>query len=616
MGTKIVYSYLDETHNVLSIEQIVTNIKNLKISNISLSEDSYFRKDDDNIVIFKDTDYDHPIVLETNSFDDNITILINPEWYKDNHQLVDQLICFISENVETKKLDINNSCLVSDKVIESLCKNKSLENVNLSKYKENGYVLKYEDYLKFKSSTIKKVGSFSVDEKLKENFDLIIGYNADKNLIGLEKYKDLVSNEIKILFLDDSVKIEQLENLKYISSNKEIIISENFCFNFKVVKSKLKEFNKNNKIVLNIYDKNKFNDFIFSNEITDDNIFVRAGFIELPLKEYLKFEKLLYLMIEPAKDLSPFEKYIYVYNITKQFKKYKENPNEKSDSRNLYSILVNEYMVCVGYSDLFGDLLDKLGINSKDLGVTIDVSYDNIKTNQSVQPEEIIVQKGYHARRYVHIIDDKYGINGFYVADPTWDNDLENDYYNHLAMTDNEVSNSNRYLWIDSNDSLYAYELLNVNDIQEFYQKLNFILDRCKEGYSLEFVTCDLMDIIKDIDSNFYKLIQEKYKFISDFNWPNDISDLIYDLANYITSHVNKPISGDTIMKGVEEVYKHSYGYSEEQLQTKLIEIRRLNKERQDRAFPKRYKEYNDGRMEPYINESNKFDIEESSMVK
>ena len=39
---------------------------------------------------------------------------------------------------------------------------------------------------------------------------------------------------------------------------------------------------------------------------------------------------------------SPFEKYIYAYNITKRFKEYKENDEDRTKARNIYDILFNE----------------------------------------------------------------------------------------------------------------------------------------------------------------------------------------------------------------------------------------------------------------------------------
>ena len=51
----------------------------------------------------------------------------------------------------------------------------------------------------------------------------------------------------------------------------------------------------------------------------------------------------------------------YHFN-AKKYKEYKENNDKKEQSRNLYDILDGEYMVCVGYATLLGDLLNKLGI--------------------------------------------------------------------------------------------------------------------------------------------------------------------------------------------------------------------------------------------------------------
>ena len=63
------------------------------------------------------------------------------------------------------------------------------------------------------------------------------------------------------------------------------------------------------------------------------------------------------------------------------FKEYKECEKDKSEARNLYKILDNEYMVCVGYAKLLSDLLSKLNINNTTLGITIDVSYENEKVD-------------------------------------------------------------------------------------------------------------------------------------------------------------------------------------------------------------------------------------------
>ena len=218
------------------------------------------------------------------------------------------------------------------------------------------------------------------------------------------------------------------------------------------------------------------------------------------------------------------------------------------------------------------------------------------------------VQKGYHARRYVHIVDEKYGINGIFIADPTWDNNMEQDLYSHLVMTNKEASMARRYIWTHKSDS---EELLNVNSIEEFYQKLNFIISREDNDKTIDNFIKDLIKkYLEKLDNNYINKLKEKYQYIDSYSWPEDINDLIYEVGEYVVNHVNKEISGQTIVEAVSNVYKNAYGYSEEECNIKIQEMINQNKNRYERSFPKRYKINSDGTKEVIMNEQNKFDID------
>ena len=375
------------------------------------------------------------------------------------------------------------------------------------------------------------------------------------------------------------------------------------------------ELNKSNKIVIDIKNKEEFNHYLLENSIMGNNIFIRSDGMGVLFKDYLRFERQLYDMIEESSSLSPFEKYIYAYNKVKNFKKYRENYEDKRSARNLYSILENKFMVCVDFSNMFGDLLNKLRIENSFFSISIDTFYDDAyRGEEDIEGISKVVSEEGHARRYVHIVDEKYGIDGFYVADPTWDNNLEHDFYNHLAMTDKEVSSTRRYLWMDK---YVGKELLNVSSIEEFYQKINFLLDRGNGSEdSLMSIIKGLIGITCSLDCKYVEQLKEKYVFIDDYNWPSDITDLIYDLGEYVVGHVNKEISGETIMSAVRNVYKNAYGYSEEECDKKMEEVILENKERQVWFFPKRYRIDSDGNSEVIMNEKNKFDIEVSKFSK
>ena len=627
MKEVIIKKYEEENNGYqsITIDEIKEKLNELDISDINLQGkiiDSHdienkiscmklgYRDDDDITITAIYTDENHPIVIKKDEIFGN-KLLINPEWYIKNKDKVTELICYIAKNIERKELNINNTQLINDKLIESLSGNQMLETVSLAKYdKENPYNLSKKHYDMLKKTTIKTIETSGVEKELEENFDPLIGCNYKKELIqSYYNYEELNNEKSTRINIVRQLTKEELKNFKYINPNKIIRFNENsyLCINEAI--ERLKELELPNKVVISIEDKEKFNHFLLNNRINRENIYIYSDFMEVPLKEYLKFEKKLYEMIEEAKNLSPFEKYIYAYNKVKKFKDYKENEEDLTEARNLYKILENKYMVCVGFANLFGDLLKKLGLPNKRLNVSVDTSYDkSIKGEEEVEGLEKPVTKDGHARSYTYIKDEKYGIDGFYISDPTWDNDLEKDFYNHLALTNKEAAETSRYIWINKNDTS---ELLNVQSIEEFYQKIEFLIGREKGLYK------DLKSIIKDLitnqllplDKSFVAMIKNKYSFIDSYRWPEDISSLIYELGEYIVNHVNKEIPGQTIIEAVTSIYRTIYGYSEEELQTIIPKIIEENKKRQSRTFPQRTYTDSSGEIVKITNEKNKFDI-------
>ena len=276
-------------------------------------------------------------------------------------------------------------------------------------------------------------------------------------------------------------------------------------------------------------------------------------------------------------------------------------------SRKLYDILENEFIVCVGFSNLLGDLLDKLNIRNYSISVGVDSSYDDAFYSEPVEGIEKSTKRLGHDRRYSYIKDEKYGIDGFYIADPTWDNNLEADLYNYLALTDEEITKNSRYNWI----SIHKQdELFNIKSIEEFYQKLNFLLARNQGIFNSlgDFITRFLDNTIKKLDPNFVYELYEKYPdyAIQD----KEATDLLNDVAEYILNHVNKEISGNTIIDAVTNVYRHAYNYKEEDLLPTIQRIIEDNKERQEIHFYKRYQTDSKGNREVIMNEHNKFAID------
>lgn len=97
-------------------------------------------------------------------------------------------------------------------------------------------------------------------------------------------------------------------------------------------------------------------------------------------------------------NLSPLEKVMYVYDIVK-YRIYKKDDCDFRNSKDLDKVIDGSYIACGGYTNLFNAILNSLGIGSLPL-----ISHE-VK----------------HQRSITYIKDDKYGVDGIYVFDPTWD---------------------------------------------------------------------------------------------------------------------------------------------------------------------------------------------------
>ena len=125
------------------------------------------------------------------------------------------------------------------------------------------------------------------------------------------------------------------------------------------------------------------------------------------LKTAIQIEERIDSLLEPVKaikdQLSPFELYTKLYEIAKDFKKYQKEEEGMSPmkSRAVSEILFSDYIVCVGYIKLLQTFCDRFGLETNYMSV-------------GVMGEGM---KDAHARLFVEMKDEKYGIDGVYVSD-------------------------------------------------------------------------------------------------------------------------------------------------------------------------------------------------------
>lgn len=113
-------------------------------------------------------------------------------------------------------------------------------------------------------------------------------------------------------------------------------------------------------------------------------------------------------------NLSPLEKVTMAYDIVKS-RYYKEyNIEHTMKSRHITEMVNNDYIVCGGYVKIFNRLLRELGVNASVLDLSLKSDDKGVVG---------------HVRSFVHLTDEKYDIDGYFVFDPTWDSIDKEHYY-------------------------------------------------------------------------------------------------------------------------------------------------------------------------------------------
>lgn len=523
---------------------------------------------------------------------------------------VDNEHCFFYDNFGeiyfSKTFFIKNKDILL-KTIENIM--FQTESVHISKYAYSERLVKN---LCLTATTISFDSEIEISNELqrllKNNHINAYTYkNKDRIEISTNKilgqdYKDVISDSDDIYIKND---ITDLENLIYIPKNKTIhisqlneyeqdnILTEDYDSLYNII-YKLRENNQDNKVIIKIKNRNKFS----KSKLYNSNFnFEIEGIDILPYKidELKKEDQLLDLMIADIKNsnFSLFEKYIAAYNIVKKFKKYLENNNDKTESRYVRKFLNNDYMVCLGYANLLRELLERLGITSYSYGVSADTSYDDGFTLEE-KPIELVD----HARVIININDPKYNIYGIYVVDPTWDNDLENDYYNHALMSFDKTCYEKRLFRLSFEDLI-----MNVKDMDEFNNNVNIFIKHTKnspfngifdyaekENSALKTLLHNIINILISLFPDEYIILKEQFPNILNYDVDSQtVSDFITESAKIFIDNLGKEVSINTIIEAGVNVNKEIFDFTDEQANTYKEHLLESNLKRDRLSFPYYY---------------------------
>ena len=531
-----------------NIEEVIDAIKNNKLKMCFDLKDKFIPGEEitsmfDNYAskrncLFTYTDINHPVAIS------EYQIFINPTFFKQYEDIIKKE--FINQVINNPKQTYSiEKEIFTDQLLEELLKihdvslylyNVDLTNDQINKIKE-----------KFINCYVKKDGKLN---QISSRY-LFSYYTKD----ALEQTNNI------LVSVDDLIKSD-FNNLKYLKENSVITININS--DLKVQEEKVLNLLKDKLLILDKLDRKYiikfkvekrsiFNKIFKDIKFNNLDLVINNDYYDYPYEEYLKEEEKLDELVKDIKDknLSPMEKYLYVYNIVKNYKPYKENHEDKDQSRYLRYIIDNEYMVCVGYANLLTTLLDKVGINATEVSIGTDISYDEGFTN-----EEKIVEIAGHKRAIVSIDDDKYNIHGLYITDPTWDNDLDKNYLNHALLPFDRLQTEKRMFEYNADEPI-----LDIHNFNEYNDQINFLIKRelkFQEQYDLYKdypFSKKICMAYQDVAKKLFKTLKcdPNYQtFLNNLNECKNEQDYINfytNLGNYLIKRINNPINEETLFQ-------------------------------------------------------------------
>ncbi len=230
------------------------------------------------------------------------------------------------------------------------------------------------------------------------------------------------------------------------------------------------------------------------------------------------------------------------------------------------------------------DLLRRVDIECTKIGIGVDTSYDRGFTITNKATTNIG-----HSRVLSHIKDDKYNIDGFYISDPTWGNDLENNALLRANMTSEETESEKRLIY-EENRTLITTSI-NFND---FNEKVNYILQKeinsilssgkltniecVLKAYSI--VLKYILDVIKNIDNKKY-LEFKKIKYKNE----KDYCDFLTNFGHYLIKKNNCPISRKTTYQADLRVHELQFKLNRKEKKFHLQATKNHNEQYLENAF-------------------------------
>ena len=629
-------------------EEEITETKHINIWSSKKKDTCHFLYTIEDLILYINSSNNIDILIQDNSKTDDPLCRLDYNLSKNikvTYTDKEYPITIINHNRRTEKILINTNFynthkeaikkIITSKLLEKIANNPpyiSVPDFIVDENFINEFIL--SDKLEGISIYIQKILGINFNnkdiEKLQKAYRNV---HYDNNEISsdrvIETYTMKGIKESNNISLTTNLSEKDLENFKYIDNNKVIFINPNERFYIKInIESHYneREYFEKIKNILNVINTHN-KSYTIGIKVRNRELFEQSNIIKLypninfiidndlhryTLDEYLKEEEKLNLLVKPIKEsnLSPYEKFIAVYNIVKQFKPYKENDEKPEEARYLRHILNNEFIVCVGFQTLLETLLHKVGIPVMEIGVKVDNEYkENKGSNLSG-----------HARNIVKIDDNKYNIHGIYITDATWDNSMNFDLYRFINLTFDETKEGRHIEKLESFDLL-----LDFHNPKEFSEKINFYIkneihsnkrpkteiEKITRAY--EYLFYDILYILEKLDYDKYiyffnkynndisKLI-EKIEISEMLSQPNNnlkdldnlFSEFLTEYLKYIIPLSNNKIDNKILYEAIKEVKRVIKNYDENTINKEFEESKEIQEQIKEKIFPYSYNPNNE----------------------
>lgn len=250
-----------------------------------------------------------------------------------------------------------------------------------------------------------------------KNNKLVVFFDGLEDCYILDKYNEEYLN---CLYASYKEKIYDLNNSFlscYVSENDHIFIDIDTIDSFNLLKEFIDRI-KNIDIVIKASNTEKVFNFISSlNENEVSNVYINYQFSSenASVKDYKNMISKINSLVHTIKslNLSELETVMVVYDIVKANEYKKKSFDDPSLTRAVHNVVLGDGCVCAGFSNYFNYLLNELGIKS----YPVILDHNNRITR--------------HQRSIMYVNDKKYGVNGIYMFDPTYDCKKNNNYVNN-----------------------------------------------------------------------------------------------------------------------------------------------------------------------------------------